>query len=76
MALWRRAYGEKTRRQLQRGANDSPPKINNLAPKKRIGRLRASDSVGLDFGVEVRKWLRGLDLNQRPLGYEFSNLAI
>jgi hypothetical protein len=21
-------------------------------------------------------WLRGLDLNQRPLGYEFSNVAL
>jgi hypothetical protein len=21
-------------------------------------------------------WLRGLDLNQRPLGYEFLNLAV
>ena len=45
--------------------------------RQKLNRARVRPvSVGLDFRVEVRKWLRGLDLNQRPLGYEFSNLAI
>ena len=33
-------------------------------------------SVGLNFRVEGRKWLRGLDLNQRPLGYERPEISV
>jgi hypothetical protein len=35
---------------------------------------RPLDAVGLSGVGESRKWLRGLDLNQRPLGYEPNEL--
>ena len=31
---------------------------------------------GLASGLQVLKWLRGLDLNQRPSGYEFKSARL
>jgi hypothetical protein len=46
---------------------DEPSEARNRAHMRPV-------SVGLDLGVEIRDWLRGLDLNQRPLGYEPNEL--
>ena len=41
-----------------------------MPQKSEPGAVGVRISDGLGNGLSFAKWLRGLDLNQRPLGYE------
>ncbi len=63
----------KSRRKLQSAATCSPtPRFKN----KEALKLRAWENftVKPDWRNSFDRWLRGLDLNQRPLGYEPNEL--
>ena len=58
------------------GPGDPDPAITEVenTPEMPTGRLWRPVFVGIEFLGSARKWLRGLDLNQRPLGYEPNEL--
>jgi hypothetical protein len=38
--------------------------------------MHGGNERGIEFGLDVGKWLRGVDLNHRPLGYEKTRVAL
>ena len=53
-----------------RGGADPPRRVCGLGGRKRNLTVANHDIRCLASDVGWKSWLRGLDLNQRPLGYE------
>ena len=63
--------GEQAKGAIWESRGEDPvQEVVKVGSEQKTGRFGRPVFVGLDFRVDVRKWLRGRDLNQRPLGYE------